>query len=266
MQRTHLAKDDLDWLPPRYRFLRNVIVGGIWSTLGAGFIALITSGTPVVLFGKMFVVAGGAGYWLGDWASKSLVKVRLGRLARGKVDLARLSNEDDGELVHVRGRVRATGTVAGIVSSEPGVYRRTRVSFDDIEVIAEEAVDFQLIDGEGHAIGIEVEGARLLVHDPKLGTSLFPERLFALAGPEAARRVVLRYEHMVARNKHRSLPKIRAGEVMLKPGDEVEAVGYKSRKVDPSVGERLSRETPMRATLCGGKELPLILSLVAGRP
>jgi len=58
---------------------------------------------------------------------------------------------------------------------------------------------------------------------------------------------------------------------MLRPGDVVEAVGYKSRKVDPTVLDRLARETPMRATLRAGKELPVILSVVErvgehGRP
>ena len=261
MRRAHLAKDDLDWLPERYRLLRGAVVSGIWTAIGAGFAALVWTGAPVLVFAKGFVVIGAAGYGAGDWVSKKLVRARLGRLASGRVDLAKLSNEEDGELVHVRGRVRAQRTIAGIVSSEPGVYRRTRVSFDDIEVVAEEAVDFQLVDDQGNAIGIEVDGARLLTADDKLARTLFPERLFPLAEPEAARRVVQRFEHMLARGK-RQLPRITAAEIMIKPGDELEAVGYKSRKIDPTVMERMARETPMRATLCSGRELPLILTRV----
>jgi hypothetical protein len=55
---------------------------------------------------------------------------------------------------------------------------------------------------------------------------------------------------------------IKGAETLLKPGDEIEVVGYKSRKVDPTVQDRLARETPMRATLRAGKDLPVILSRV----
>jgi hypothetical protein len=262
VHRNHLAKDDLDWLPERYRLLRGAVVASVWSAIGGSFVALVMSGAHVVLFGKLFVVLGAAGYWVGDRAAKGLIGVRLGKLARGQVDLARLSNQEDGELLHVRGTVRAERTIPGVVSPETGVYRRTRVAFGEVQVIDEEAVDFQLVDKEGNAIAIEAAAARFLVHDPKLGGWAHPEQLFGLAGPEAAARVVARYQQAIERGRHRGLPAIQAGEVMLRPGDLVEAVGYKSRKVDPTVVERLARETPMRATLRGGKDLPVILSLV----
>jgi hypothetical protein len=264
VRRNHLAKDDLDWLPERYRVLRGAIVSGVWTVIGGGFATLMWSGAHIIVFGKMFVALGAAGYWAGDRVSKGVIRARLGKLARGKVDLARLSNEDDGELVHVRGRVRATETVAGLISSEPGVYRRTRVRFGEVDIIDEEAVDFQLVDDTGSAVSIEVEGARLLVHDPKLGRTAFPDRLYPLAMHPGARRVVMRHEQMVARGRRSGL-NIRAAESMLRPGDEVEAVGYKARKVDPTVADRMARETPMRATLRAGKDLPVIVSVVARR-
>ncbi len=262
MRRAHLAKDDLDWLPERYRLLRGAVVSSIWTAIGAGVAALVWSGAPVLVFAKGFVVIGAAGYGAGDWVSKKLVRARLGRLARGQVDLVRLSNEDDGELVHVRGRVRAQRTIAGVLSSAPCVYRRTRVSFDDVQIVSEEAVDFQLVDDAGNAIGIEVEGARLLAADGKLVGQQEPEAFYPLAEPDAARRVVQRCEHMRARGRLLR-PSIKATEITIKPGDELEAVGYKSRKIDPTVMERMSRETPMRATLCAGRDLPLILTLVS---
>jgi len=276
VHRNHLAKDDLDWLPERYRLLRGAIIGTVWSAIGGSFVALVYSGAHVVVFGKLFIVLGAAGYWVGDRAAKGLIGARMGKLARGQVDLARLSNEEDGELVHVRGKVRAEGTVesvvsqlraegalAGMLTHDRGVYRRTRVSFGEVQVIDEEAVDFQLVDDQGNAIAIEVGAARLLVHDPKLVSVGKPQPLFPLAEPEAARRVVQRYQQLVERGRRRALPVIQAAEVMLRPGDEIEAVGYKSRKVDPTVVDRLARETPMRATLRGGKDLPVILSLVS---
>jgi hypothetical protein len=262
VRRNHLATDDLDWLPARYRLLRGAVVSGVWTGLAGAFFGLMWSGAHVVVFGKFFLVLGAAGYWVGDRAAKGLIATRLGKLARGQVDLARLSNEEDGELVHVRGRVRAEQTVAGLVSSQPGVYRRTRVSFAEVQVIDEEAVDFHLVDQEGHAIAIEVAGARLLVQDPKLASTIFPERLLPLASQPSAQAVALRWQKLRAENKRRGLPPIQAGEVMLRAGDMVEAVGYKSRKVDPTVVDRLARETPMRATLRAGKELPVILSVV----
>jgi hypothetical protein len=266
VRRNHLAKDDLDWLPERYRLLRGAVVASVWSAIGGSLVALMVSGAHVVVFGKLFVVLGAAGYWVGDRAAKGLIGARLGKLARGQVDLARLSNQEDGELLHVRGTVRAERTIPGMLAyqgaASNGVYRRTRVSFGEVQVIDEEAVDFQLVDKEGNAIAIETDNARLLVHDPKLASWSQPDKLFPLAQPEAAARVVMRYDQALSRGRRRGLPAIQAGEIMLRPGDVVEAVGYKSRKVDPTVAERLARETPMRATLRGGKDLPVILSLV----
>jgi hypothetical protein len=53
---------------------------------------------------------------------------------------------------------------------------------------------------------------------------------------------------------------VSAAETVLTDGQVVEIVGYKSRTVDPTIVERLERETPLRATLRGGKELPLLIS------
>jgi len=262
MHRNHLAKDDLDWLPERYRLLRGLIVSGVWTGILGGAGALLWSGATFILFTKLFVVLGAAGYWAGDRVAKRLVSARIGKLARGEVDLARLSTAEDGELVHVRGIVRAVGTVPSLLGPTPGVYRRIRAAFNDVIVIDEQAVDFQLVDQEGHAIGIEVEGARWLVDDPELQSTPRPETLFPLAQQEDARRIAERYQALLDRERVRHLPSVRASEVMLRPGDRVEAVGYKSRRVDPSVVDRLARETPMRATLRSGKDLPLILSRI----
>jgi hypothetical protein len=260
MRRNHLAKDDLDWLPERYRLLRGAIIGGVWSGIGGLVAAMMWSGAHIVVFGKIFVVLGAAGYWAGDRAAKALITARLDKLASGKVDLAALSNEQDGELVHVRGKVRAERAIASVMAAEPCVYRRTRVSYSDVQIVDEEAVDFQLVDPQGNAIAIEVEGARLLVQDPKLRPTSRVDLLDPLAQLEPARRVLDRYRAMIQRGRVRALPAMQVGEVLLRAGDEVEAVGYKSRKVDPTVVDRLARETPMRATLRAGKDLPLILS------
>ncbi len=56
-----------------------------------------------------------------------------------------------------------------------------------------------------------------------------------------------------------------ASEILLRDGDLVEVVGYKSRTVDPRVQSRLERDTPMRATLRTGRELPLLISPIGRR-
>ena len=104
-------------------------------------------------------------------------------------------------------------------------------------------------------------GARLLVIDPKLESAPDSEALRGLAGPPEAKAVVEAWSRS-HRGWLRAEPMLAAAEILLRPGDEVEAVGYKSRKVDASVVDRLARETPMRATLRAGKELPVILSFV----
>jgi hypothetical protein len=51
---------------------------------------------------------------------------------------------------------------------------------------------------------------------------------------------------------------VKAAEVLFRDGDEVEVVGYKARRVDPTAAT-LSRETPMRASLRSGRQPLLIL-------
>ena len=84
----------------------------------------------------------------------------------------------------------------------------------------------------------------------------------SLATLPSAQAVVRRYQALLGRGKRRALPAFQAAETMLTAGVLIDAVGYKSRKVDPTVTDRMARETPMRATLRGGKDLPLILSVV----
>jgi hypothetical protein len=52
--------------------------------------------------------------------------------------------------------------------------------------------------------------------------------------------------------------RVKASEYLVADGDSVEILGYKTRMVDISV-ERMERETPFRATLRSGKELPLLI-------
>jgi hypothetical protein len=59
---------------------------------------------------------------------------------------------------------------------------------------------------------------------------------------------------------HRGDRRVQLVETLLRDGDSVEIVGYKSRVVDPRFASRLAREEPYRATLRGGQALPLLIS------
>ena len=156
MERTHLLKHDLDWLPPGYRAVRWVVAGGLWTALVGGVVGLgIIAHVPVYAFGKGLAVLAAGGAVAGDRAARGVLRGRLRKLARGAVDLSRLPPEPDGELVHVTGRVRALG-------AESAVYRRVVFSFDgQTRVVRETAQDFWLV-GEGEPVLVEVADARLL--------------------------------------------------------------------------------------------------------
>jgi hypothetical protein len=94
------------------------------------------------------------------------------------------------------------------------------------------------------------------------GTSPEAERIVALPLPKETRRWTDKRAKKLAKGK--KPPQVSAGEYLLRDGDEVEVVGYKNRTVDVSVESRLERDTPLRATLRSGRELPLILSPARG--
>jgi hypothetical protein len=260
MERTHLQKHDLDWLPPSYRALRWTVAGAVWTGMAGAagaFFYLVGHGGGVYLGGKVLVGVGAAGLYAGDEVARRVLRGRLRKLARGEVDLGALKNEEDGELVHVTGRVRARETFAAFLGDARAVFRRMVFLLDaKTPVVHEAAVDFDLVGPAGEAITIEVEGARLLEQPPRAKHEYPPHPFLALPLPPATSRPF-------GARTLRALRKptaIKASEVLLCHGDEVEVVGYKTRRVDPTVASRLERDTPMRASLRSGKALPLLVS------
>lgn len=258
MQRTHLARHDLDWLPPSYRAIRWVVAGSLWSGLFGGVVALsFLAHVQLFLLGKGIAVLAAGGYVAGDRAARGVLRRRLRKLARGAVDLSRLPAEADGELVHVAGKVHALGGARE-------VYRRVVFSFDGVvRVVHETAQDFWLV-GEGEPVLVEVEEARLLADGDQRSLPSEDARVRDLETlplpPEVQRALAQRAKR---RAKGKRVGKVRVGEVVLREGDAVEILGYKSRTIDPTVATRLARDTPFRATLRGGRSLPL---LIAPRP
>jgi hypothetical protein len=286
LERTHLATHDLDWLPPSYRAVRWTVAGAVWTGIfGAVGALLAFTKFQAIVYGKGLAALAAGGYFAGDRAARAVLRGRLRKLAEGEVDLSRLPAEPDGELVHVEGRIRARETVPAVLTESAVVWRRVAFTIGETRLVHEAAVDFQLVaDDErafasdqqstallgpsgraardSEAVIIEVGQARLLAADGKArwyaADSSQATFLEQLPLPPELQRTMQRRAQQRARN--RKLPRMRAAELCLRDGDAVEILGYKSRVVDPTVATRLERETPFRATLRGGKLLPLLIA------
>jgi hypothetical protein len=264
LERTHLGRHDFDWLPPQYRAIRWTVAGGIWTGMVAGVAALSWfAHFNIAVFGKGLAVLGTGGYVAGDRAARAVMRGRLRKLAQGAIDLKRLPSEPDGELVHVVGKVRMRTPLSGLVATgERAVYRRVLISLDTYRIVHEAAEDFWIVDGGGEPVLVDTGEARLLVPD---GTprwyapdSEVAQAVEALPLPPELERTMQR--RAARRLKGKKLARLRVAETLLRDGDVVEVVGYKSRTIDPTVATRLERDTPYRATLRGGKSLPLLIA------
>jgi hypothetical protein len=254
LQRTHLYKHDLDWLPPSYRVIHWAVAGGIWTGLIGGMTALSIF-SHAQLWGAIGPLAMSVGV-AGHRATRGILRGRLRKLASGAVDLRRLPAEPDGELVHVSGTVRALGSSAY-------VYRRSVITFDGYTSFVDESgEDFWLV-GEGEPVHIEVADARLLADGGSKRVDGSAPRVLELEAAAASLLPRMIHHRATRRAKGKRARAVRLGEYLLRHGDAVEILGYKSRTVDPTVAMRLPRDTPYRATLRGGRNLPL---LIAPRP
>jgi hypothetical protein len=261
-ERTHLLRHDLDWLPGWLKALRWTVAGTVWAGLFGGVAALVAfSHVHVIFFGKGLAALALGGIYAGDKAARGLLRRRLVKLAHGDVDIKRLKHEADGELVHVKGRVKARQRLTGMLGGE-GVYRRLLINIGEQKVVHEAAVDFHLVDESGEMILVQTAGARLIAQEPdkKPLTGDVVGLVKSLSLPPKAQAAAGEWEFRFKTGK--STRAVSGGEVLISDGQEVEIVGYKSRTVDPTIVERLERETPLRATLRGGKELPLLISFV----
>lgn len=265
--RTHLLRRDLDWLPPRYRAIRWTVAGGVWTGIFAGVGALTAlTHVNVIVFGKGLAVLAASGYFAGDQAARTVLRGRLRKLAQGAVDLSRLPAEPDGELVHVVGRVRARTPLGGLVEPEArAVFRRVVFTLETTRVVHEAGEDFWLVAEGGEPVLVEAAHARLLAPEGKgqwfRADHPLVHALEGLELPPELDKIMARRRQRRARGKN--VGRVRVAEALLRDGDEVEVLGYKSRTIDAMVAARLERDTPYRATLRGGQALPL---LVAPRP
>jgi hypothetical protein len=252
MQRIHLLRRDLDWVPPPYRAVRWAVTGGILAAAAAFAVTTHLGGViGATIWGAIYA---------GDGAARRLLRVRLRKLAQGAVDLSRLPAEADGQLVHVVGKVRLREPLQGIVSPESATFRRIQFNVTATQLIHEAANDFWLVTDGSEPVLIETEHARLLFPLGKRTKvdARMEEAITTFPLPEHARRALAARKHWSHLRK--GVNRMHIAEALLRDGDAVEVLGYKSRTIDATMAARLERDTPYRATLRGGKKLPLLIA------
>jgi len=236
------------------------VTSATWAAvLGGAGVAMVANPVVFLGFGKLIILGAVGGLYSGRRAARALMMARLRKLARGTVDLSRLDSETDGQLMHVRGRVRATETLSSFLHGTPGVYRRMTFAISGRRWVHEAAVDFALIDQTGASVTVEVAGSRLLVEDVVHADYPSP----AFTGRELPGSLAEAIDEIRERLSRKPEKPVSAGELMVRDGDEIEVVGYKARVVDQAVMSRLARDTPMRASLRSGRLLPLLISRAA---
>ncbi|MCC6997330.1 MAG: hypothetical protein IT370_22135 [Deltaproteobacteria bacterium] len=171
----------------------------------------------------------------------------------------------EGQPIAVRGTVRARGLLAADLHGPGTVHHRVDL---DLELgqapgapvlavrkydhlIYEAACDFDLADERGDVLRVEVARAALVAAPAKRDDHAWAplERLRRLDGPPEA------LEHL----RTLALRKSAAGHTRLRDGDRVTVYGWKSAFVDPSITERLERETPLRTVVRGAPAERLLI-------
>lgn len=254
LQRTYFEGEEVDRVPALRRSAHRLQGGLQVATLAlaAGlFLLPMLMGWPLACF-----------LWLAPLPfvprmAASLARRMLHRRLAGGADAVRgarqLSAAPDGGRVRLQGTVRALQTTSGVLCPGPVCASRAAllVPFSTGVLVHERAHAFLLEpDDGGGAVRIEPGG----------GLLLGPARTGGRADPEAIRSVFSAGAAAEARAALGSLqgnPHVQ--ELCIGDGDPVEVVGIKSRRVDPSVVERLPRQTPLRATLEGTEETPLLV-------
>jgi len=257
VDRVHLLKEDLRWAPATILRLNKLVVGSLVAGLAVP--AFLEFG-PLAWFVPGIVAP--FAMRVGNRSARAMVRRRLSRYARGEVDLSRLRNETDGELLQVTGTVDATETLSGLTDANPipAVYRRLQLSLGRLQIVHEAAVDFSLTDDNGQRVKVLCAGSRLLCPMRK--------RYLIVGGAEERVLTEVRRTHVDQLLRERGIEhfELMGDEFLVRPGDRVAVVGYKTRVIDRDVEERLARDNPFRAALRSGEKLPLLIAVDAQPP
>jgi len=170
-----------------------------------------------------------------------------------------------------RGRVYTQGLVVAHqtlltapLSKKKGVAFRAVVERKDLSnhwstlVQHSSAVDFDLNDGHGTSVGVQVEHHHLVLeHEVELSLGQgkkcgpLPDRVFDL---------MVVHGHVTPRQEE--LPRLRWSEWVVEPGQEVFVVGQVRQELitDPQkAGQRLYRAAPTRKALTGTPDYPVFV-------
>lgn len=262
LDRTEPTARQYAWLPPSLRARRRLVTGAVWASTGSLIAGTIALAPSMLVPWKLLAALGLGGGILGERLGSAMVRRHVARLARGEVSLARVHEEAEGQLVYVRGRVRAEpephGSIEGLLHGVPGVYRRLVFRAGGTRWIHEAAVAFDVVDAHGEWIRVEPRGARLLA--PVAELMDYPASVFT--GP----RVTQSLAAVMAGRAADLTQTIPASELVVRDGDEVELVGHKSQTADVTGHGGSFREPPQRALLRSGDELPLLITPPAATP
>ena len=251
MERTHRWRDDQAWLPAGVRWASRGATAAVWGGSAAALGTSLLVAPALVLVWKGLVLVGAAAAVAGRQVGQAMFQRQLKKLARGDLALAELDARAEGELVVVRGRIEAAAPLTGLLVDAAGVYRRM-VWEPGGRWVSEAAVDFALVDERGHRVLVQAGGARWLV--ARREPWAYPATRLDRDGVAPAIRQLARTSGQAA---------IQAAERVLPVGAEVQVVGYKTASADVGGSVVDYRLPPQRATLRSGKDLPLVITLVA---
>jgi len=198
------------WLPRRVRIALWVPASAVLASCAAA-IAYSLGELDSALLG--WALAAIAAFLAFDGPTRTMrALIRLER--RLALAAARRRAAHDPRVVRLHGRLNAVTTVPAVLGSEVGAYRQLAITFGgrDGRVLLESTGELELLHAHGRT-ALDARRARLLCKPPR-------ER--ALAGAPAAELAAL------LRQLRLPITAARAGETLLRSGDEVEVIGFKT--------------------------------------
>src|SRR5512139_576398 len=126
MERTHLLRADLAWMPRRARRTSQLIRGVAWTAIGATVAGSMAIAPVMAVMWKGLLVGGAGAAAIADRAARVAMRRQVEKMTRGELALAELDAREEGELVVVRGTIEAAEDelLRGLVIDATGVYRR----------------------------------------------------------------------------------------------------------------------------------------------
>ena len=224
-------------------FARGAFKGGvIFAGASLAFVMMPSFAVLLALVGVSLMGMAGAARivsWLAAIPARTTRAVRLQRWSTARPS----SPAADGDRIRLRGRVIAVHTVPAL-DGRPAVFQRLRATRQGRGAELAKGDDFMIDDGSGTPTRVSVAHALLLDRPARVfGSWLSPPLEVCPLVPGGSNPIDLE-------------------ETALYPGDEVEVVGAVEVVVDPALGDRLERSTPLLRVLSGTADEPLLIRSV----